>query len=625
MKKNKLTFLILASIITLLYILSASFTLGTVKTPVNYWTSATNSERDNSYFNSFVNVDISRTKPSKENPDENDTANISKIYVYIGDAHTYFTEASGKSYITINFDFKTKSSNDTSYYSRRETVKLPVVYGVSSYGWVKVFDAEENKQGEITFSRVKINTPDSFDFHEVVFTDKAGYVLSLSAPDLINQEFAQTIIDEQEKFTTSQSKKHHFTEGELQSVGAVLSMKGGEKVRGVGSLTTVFDFVGTTIFGLNTFGMRFFDFVFGLATILLSFFIVKRIFATERSGVMATLFTLAIGGVFTSSTFAFGTVGGFFAILSFYFAIDYFISYYYYEEITKLVSEDKKVNYGTKKESIKTLVLIGVTYGLAVCSNFVYALTVLGLLGLFALSQQRANKQYKKDEKEAVGLKKEDVFQANRKRNILSNCLFILSVLVVPTVLVILTSLLAGKGYTDGGFFANVWNAFVSAIKPDYKFKEIYKPFALFAGFGGQSLNGYYTFLNYIPTLLCALSFIFTTVVMITQNKVEAFKEVGTITNTYKILTVSFVAFALTVFFGNTSPYGFGVVSVFYSAYIIFAEKILGKIIKKKTVKVIFNILVIISLVVFGMAYLGLVGVSLPDIVNKILYLWQVL
>ena len=92
------------------------------------------------------------------------------------------------------------------------------------------------------------------------------------------------------------------------------------------------------------------------------------------------------------------------------------------------------------------------------------------------------------------------------------------------------------------------------------------------------------------------------------------------------MVTTAFVSTLLPVLFGLTSsPSGFAGASVFYAVYIVFAESILVKCFNSKKVKLIMNILAGVSLAVFCLAYLGYVGVQLPEIVSKILYLWQVI
>ena len=151
-------------------------------------------------------------------------------------------------------------------------------------------------------------------------------------------------------------------------------------------------------------------------------------------------------------------------------------------------------------------------------------------------------------------------------------------------------------------------------------------PFALFVGFGGQKINGYYAFLNYFVAILGFASLIFVIVAVIFGKKIAFFADLPSVPNRFKIAIISFLTVALTVFTGvNSSVCGFACVSVFYCAFIAFADYILSKCEKTGMAKVICNVYVVVALVVFAMAFVGYVGIALPEIVNKILYLWQVL
>ena len=110
-------------------------------------------------------------------------------------------------------------------------------------------------------------------------------------------------------------------------------------------------------------------------------------------------------------------------------------------------------------------------------------------------------------------------------------------------------------------------------------------------------------------------------------KKFNVFSNVGVIKNKYKIATTAFLSLCLPVFFGFTSsPYGFAGVSVFMCAYVAFAHSILIKCVKKaNVVNLAFSVAIAVGLIIFGMAYVGYVGLAIPEVAKSILYYWQVL
>ncbi len=120
--------------------------------------------------------------------------------------------------------------------------------------------------------------------------------------------------------------------------------------------------------------------------------------------------------------------------------------------------------------------------------------------------------------------------------------------------------------------------------------------------------------------------FLFVTFAVFFGKKFNFFSNVGVIKNKYKIVTTAFLSLCLPVFFGLTSsPYGFAGVSVFMCAYVAFAHSILVKCVKENIVNLAFSVATIIGLIIFGMAYVGYVGLAVPEVAKSILYYWQVL
>ena len=629
-KRSNSLFLISLIFVIAFYLVNIIFTLGTIFTPATALkTISVNPDKNQTVKNSFVTVDVSVQKPKADKPDQNDIAYINSIYVFVGEIRSYELDENGNPFAEIRFQFKTKSSNDGTAVYREIISKIPVRENSGGYSWIKVFDAKEEEKNDIGYERVKISIPDSLDLYEVVFTDVTGYVLKTSATYGTDNQIqeAKLVIDEQDMFTMSKAKKYNFTDVELKNLASVNALKDGVIEVGDAPLTTIAYFISTAIFGDNTFGLRFFDALAGLGMIILAFAFANKVFGKKVYGVVAMLSALTFGAIFTASNFALASMGDFFAVLSLYLASRFFVKHYYLED---------------KAEAISCIVAVGLSYGLAISCDMAYSLVIVGLIVLFAMARRRAYKQFKRLEKEAKGLEKEDVYVAYHKNSVTSLGVIALALVVAPiAIFTAFYSVCSSvyKAYYGAGFFASAFKHTVKSLTPAYQSS----PFALFAGFGGLEFNvihsclnanatkvteigSYYSFLNYFTAILALLSFLFVTFVTFFGKKVEFCKNVGTITNKYKIITVAFLTMALPVFMGLTSsPYGFAGVSVFTCAYIAFAQSIMVKCIKRKYVNYIFTAIIAISFIIFAMAFVGLVGLNISTKASEILYFWQVL
>ena len=614
MKKNsKVLFLTTLIAVVLLYVVSAIFTLGTVFAPATALeVRSANLNRDQTINNAFVVVDLTRSKPDPNNQEKTYTATINEIYVYVGEVRTHTVDEQGNPYVEVVLHFKTTNDNDSSYYGEPLIAKISVREMSGGYGWVKIFDAQTEDE-EIDYSRVKISTPDCIDIYEIVFTDATGYVFPASAKFGTEEQKANAtlLIDEQGTFKYSQSKKHQFTDKELKTISSINALKGGRLALGDGPFSTVLYFISTsTPLGITTFTLRFFDFLAGIGLIILATAFAKMLFGEDKYGLMSLLTVLSLGAVFTASNFAVSLIGTFFAVFSIHLSSRYFIKHYYLNDMG---------------EGLLCLLGVGLFYGLAVACNPAYALISVGHAVLFAMARKRAYKQYKKEEKNAVGLQKEVVFLAYRKKNDISLGFMAMALILLPALLFIITYSACApvyKAYYGVGFMKGASKCFFAGLKPAY----VSSPFALFVGFGGVKINAFYSFLNYFTTIFALLCFLFVTFAVFFGKKFNFFSNVGVIKNKYKIVTTAFLSLCLPVFFGLTSsPYGFAGVSVFMCAYVAFAHSILVKCVKENIVNLAFSVATIIGLIIFGMAYVGYVGLAVPEVAKSILYYWQVL
>ena len=613
MNKSKRIFLITVIALVALYLASAIVTLGTVLTPITAWQIRTeNPNASDTLSNAFVNVDVTLTKPNEEKEGETVSAPISKVYVYVGNVYSHAKDENGNGFVRISFQFKDKSENMNTHFNESFTAKVPVSHGNGGFRWVKVYDSVENGGKQIAHARAKISSPDTFDFHEVAFLDESGYLLQVTRANTgtdEQQEMAWVLTDEQDTFNSSTSKKYRLTDEELKNLGAVQALKGGVATVGENPFDTILDFIGVTVFG-PIFGMRIFDCLAGLGMIILAYAVANKLFGSQRSSILSLVFALTLGACFTASNFSLCSVGGFFAVLSIYLAINHFINHYY--------SADSA-------DGISSLIGMGISYGLAISFDFAYSYLVLGLIAILVMASRRGYKEYKKEDKKAQGLEKETLFLAYRKKKIVGSLLSLVALVVIPTALFTASySVCSGvyKIYYGSGYFISAIKHLLASLTPAYQSN----PLALFVGFGGVEMNGFYSFTNYFVSILSLVAFLFVTVALIFGKKIPFLKDMGRITNKYKLLTVALVSTALPVFLGlNSSPYGFASLSVFFVIYIAFAEEILSKCLKTKWVEIAVDVSACVSVIIFGMAYVGYVGLALPEVANKILYLWQVL
>lgn len=613
MKKSKSSFLITALVIAVIYVATAIFSLGALFVPSTAWRiESSNADRENTLADAFVTLDLSVNKTVDGKVER---TGVSNIYVYIGNVYSYDIDENGLPYIKLNFQFKSTSPTTDTSYNEQVTVKVPVKYSTGGFEWIKVYDAKAQGKSQIERARVKITSPDKFDFHEVAFTDKDGHKLYLGVADVGSKEqkaCSLAVADEQDTFTESLSRKYHFTDAELKNVGAVQNLRGGKAQVGEAPLTTLIHYAGTALTGgnISPFGMRIFDCIAGLGILLLVYAFAYKLFEKSRYSIVAVIFALSFGAIFSASTMALGSaIGVLFAIASLYFVAKYFIEDYY----------------GDTKGAIYNTLLSGLFFGFAVATDMAYSFLIIGIVALLIFAGVRAHKEYKNREKQAQGLEKENVFLAYRSSRVKGVLYGLLAFAVLPVVIFLLSYLICSSAYErvyGAGFIGSAWTHFIRSITPNYESN----PLALFVGFGGVQMGEYYSFLNYAVAIISLLSFIFVTVAVFFRKKIAFFKNVPPVANKYKILAVSMLTLAIPVFLGLTSsPFGFAGVSAFMAIFVCFAESILKRCVKSKTATLAVNISAIVSLAVFALAYVGLVGIALPEIVKNILYIWQVL
>ena len=606
MKKNGLTFLITTLVLALFYILTGAFAASSAKMPKSVYSTVE-----------------ARTSSGGE-PLSNKTSNVvldlgdgqvNKIYAFVGEVRSWHTDEKDGDYINLVFDFGTRSDSfleGAIYNSRIGANKENRIYlngRTNLYRWIKIYDGGEKTVG---FDRVRFHTSDDTDVAELAFLDKKGKLISASIVQHSSFEGEKNyggLIDEQAYFTSSQSKAYNFTDKELDEISAINAIFRGEKFVGQGFLNTLLNVVGTKIFGVNTFGLRFFSMLAGFASLLLVYYIVEMLFGRSEISAFATLLALCSGQIFSASLTAYGSVSACFTIAAFAFAIKFFI-------------DDYDMKYG--RDGVKNLCFTGLFYGLALASDRSALTTVTGIIAILVFAAIRAKKQFKTQEKEAKGLEKENVYMAYRKGRVTLWIAIPLCLLVLPIAVTLISA-----AFFSGFLKATYGGGFVSSLLKYYggafSFGYALNPFGLLIGLGSDDLGkGYYAFANHITGGLFVLSAAALILLAVFGKKSKRLGYASKkIVNRSKMVISALVATLLPVFFGNSSVIGFAAASAFCSATTALAFFAAEKAYGKKAI-ITFAMVTGLSFVTFATGYIGYTGIAVSLTAKNILYGWQI-
>ncbi len=606
MKKNGLTFLITTLVLALFYILTGAFAASSAKMPKSVYSTVE-----------------ARTSSGGE-PLSNKTSNVvldlgdgqvNKIYAFVGEVRSWHTDEKDGDYINLVFDFGTRSDSfleGAIYNSRIGANKENRIYlngRTNLYRWIKIYDGGEKTVG---YDRVRFHTSDDTDVAELAFLDKKGKLISASIVQHSSFEGEKNyggLIDEQAYFTSSQSKAYNFTDKELDEISAINAIFRGEKFVGYGFLNTLLNVVGTKIFGVNTFGLRFFSMLAGFASLLLVYYIVEMLFGRSEISALATLLALCSGQIFSASLTAYGSVSACFTIAAFAFAIKFFI-------------DDYDMKYG--RDGVKNLCFTGLFYGLALASDRSALTTVTGIIAILIFAAIRAKKQFKTQEKEAKGLEKENVYMAYRKGRVTLWIAIPLCLLVLPIAVTLISA-----AFFSGFLKATYGGGFVSSLLKYYggafSFGYALNPFGLLIGLGSDDLGkGYYAFANYITGGLFVLSAAALILLAVFGKKSKRLDYASKkIVNRSKMVISALVATLLPVFFGNSSVIGFAAASAFCSATTALAFFAAEKAYGKKAI-ITFAVVTGLSFVTFATGYIGYTGIAVSLTAKNILYGWQI-
>ena len=545
---------------------------------------------------------------------DTESAPIDGIWVNLGYAYTYSQDNTVKIY----FDFKT---TDVDGYRRRVEKNIKINAGGEQYGWIRIFNADEDNGGEINYSRVTIHTPYIFEFGEVAFTDENGGIINISKleSETTTNNTGKYICDEQNNFTSGTSRKYVISSAEEKLLSAATSFIHGGSVadKGTMPLGVVITAVGVLLFGANALGLRIMQFLFGVGLILCFYRLSRKLYKNEFISIIGVVLLASGGLIVAAAGIGFADItAAFFAFLSYSFAVDYFISGY---------------NFKNRKKSVFQILMAGLTFSAAVAVKFTYVYTISGLAAVFIFALRKQYFQYRNEEKEAKGLIKEDIYRFYRRNAITVSYVMPLCLIVLPVLFLFITYCAVYFRYEHiygGGVFGVMFSDLSGMLT--YKTSDSRSNiFGWLIGLGSEKLSeNNYLFMNIAVNVIALISLIFTTVIMIAgKYNVKIRKIRAAVYNKYKIIIAMFLAAFLPLMFTyNTNVLtDFVFADIIYIMMITLAFTAINKIIKnEKKYKITVCVLTAVCLTLFGFGFVGYLGISVPEAAAKILYMWQI-
>ena len=199
-------------------------------------------------------------------------------------------------------------------------------------------------------------------------------------------ERASAVLDSQYLPTLSSSSFYCYSEEEAYSMMTIAEMRaGGSYVTGdtyladtvYNALGTDILALGTLIFGMSPFGLRIFPFLAAFGVLVLGYFLVRDLSKSERAGfIFAVLYALS------AAFFAAGHLGTPLMLGVFFFTASVYFCHKFYAK-------------GMKTADFKGAlpVILSALFGaLAVCTNGVWVIPMLGVIALFVAGMVRQRK-----------------------------------------------------------------------------------------------------------------------------------------------------------------------------------------------------------------------------------------
>lgn len=549
----------------------------------------------------------------------------------VGDIWLNLGTVNGKTEVSFYVTSNTLGLTNSYYTTYNGGEKTLTVDTDNSGGWVRLTAMSTSSSFRKYF---QISTKQEVRINEVVFLNQDGKVIkaevkyagpnknanSTSEPSSTitskiydyRVKAAAALLDEQDKFNYScvkdgvyNTKYAALSQREAVTLESVLNiLYGGDFVDDtVNPLGLQLISVGVAVFGGNVLGLRIIPALFSVATILLIFFIGRKIFANDYSGlIFAALY--AVSG-FALSLAGFGGVDAifvFFALLSVAFMYKFY---------------DKVLSRRTGFKYYLPLMLSGISFAVALSVKMQALFVLVALIVIFVLALVKQSK-----------LKTLSGYEYERKFN-LSLVTFIISFLVAGVVWTGLTYVFSISVYssyyagtTFGGMIRKIFTMQSRAVETAYSTQNASNIFANLLGYKAEKLSAsHYLFGNTVISALALFSFVYCTVYvmysLITNTddvKTGAFKKDTLIP--YIALAIPFViTWALSALDANCALSTFALSSIFYIGFIVLALNNLAKLGKKvykevSIAHIVFGAVALFALVVFGFAVVKYLGIA---------------
>lgn len=524
---------------------------------------------------------------------ENDKVLVDSVWLNIG-GRNYDSEDS-----TVTVWVTTATSLTASFTSSYGGGSKSISNARSDVGsWVKLTNITSSSDSRVYYM---LSTKSEIKYNEVAFVDQAGKRIEAEVKyaganpketgvlgDLIksedyaaNKAAAAKTLDEQNKFDTANIQDGRYVRetyaGRLTEYEADLLESARNILSGQGSYTDVTSnafglqliSLSVAIFGGNTFGLRFMPMLFTIGTIILVYFLAKRLFSSDIAALIAA-FLYAVGGYALSGA-TLGSTGAIFI----FFALGavYFMTGFY-------KSVAKQNNYAYTQ-----LILSGAFYALAVSVKMQALYLLVGLAVIFGFAMFRQFAAYRA--RVAKGANAEVRYAYERSKN-LYYMFAILMFVLVAAIWTALTFLFSWNVFFAGSssavsFIGKVFASLTAEIPTSYSAHNSTNILGWLVGYQAEKLSaGKFFFGNTVLSVLALFSFIYSAVYVIyayafrsAEIRTAAFKN--NVLVPFVVLTFCFMAtWLLSLIGGNAIASGFALPSVFYYMFIVLAAKLLA-------------------------------------------------
>ncbi|MBE7089825.1 MAG: glycosyltransferase family 39 protein [Clostridiales bacterium] len=645
---------ILLCVLALAFAITAGFGMGNLSAPGSYYQFG---EMDTTFTYNSVAYEIDYG--------ENEEYKLESIWINLGS----YAKAEGE--VQINAGLS--SYKGTNFATVNDFVLNNTYNGAKIGGWQQLAIGEKiDSRSNYEYFLMSIKNSVKVKVNEIAFVgvDTEGNKVVLDATALgcgakkttntnLNESTelrtdaeaiarATKLIDEQNKFdlnklstsgfyTNDESSMFSQNEVEvLESLRNVISGRGYSISATANPLGYYLMALGTSIFGFNTFGIRFMPALFAIATIVLIFFMGKLLFNKEGLGLISSLIYVLFGfGLSLATVGTVSTMYMFFVLLSFYGVVKFY---------RKGVSNTKRI------KGFLNLLMAGSAFAVAISvkTQSIYFLPAIILVLVLGFIRQRSAykmREAKIDETNVEELQKNKATYKNKAFT--CACMAVIGFILIPVILFAVTYLAGYNAYSvfynQTNMFAYAWQSFAQSFTA--KFVSTYTA-NVSGGIGGWALNyagetialNKYTFGNIIMMFIgvfCVIYSLFHSVILGVEAKAE-----GGMTSEKKLGVFLPYVFSLVAFLGGWLFRFIGTeagISGYYGAsiFLIFIMVALINSFETDKVKPLFNIgayKVTVSRIVIGAILLASAVVfvlSVPAYLglpfNKGLYLWNII